>query len=178
MFEALGNLGDFVGGVGVVVTLLYLATQIRQNTNALQAAGRQAISDGYRESNRMRLPPEIGLAWANGLSVFPNQPHAERHLFFTVATDEALFFQTAFALRESGQLEEETYAAYLAWFASVVTTPGGSVWWQTCGRPIFTPRMVSAVDERVAAGNLHDIRMIPGVRPDEPPEAVAGPGGP
>ena len=32
MLEALGNLGDFVGGVAVIVTLLYLASQIRQNT--------------------------------------------------------------------------------------------------------------------------------------------------
>jgi len=29
MIEALGNIGDFVGGIGVVVTLLYLAVQIR-----------------------------------------------------------------------------------------------------------------------------------------------------
>ncbi len=30
--EALGNVGDFLGGLGVVVTLAYLAIQIRQNT--------------------------------------------------------------------------------------------------------------------------------------------------
>jgi hypothetical protein len=30
--ESLGNIGDFVGGLGVVLTLAYLAVQIRQNT--------------------------------------------------------------------------------------------------------------------------------------------------
>ena len=30
--EALGNAGDFIGGLGVIVTLLYLAIQIRHNT--------------------------------------------------------------------------------------------------------------------------------------------------
>ena len=29
MIETLGNIGDFVGGIGVVVTLFYLAFQIR-----------------------------------------------------------------------------------------------------------------------------------------------------
>ncbi|MEP1472162.1 MAG: hypothetical protein ABJK25_14410 [Halieaceae bacterium] len=35
--EDLGNIGDFLGGVGVVATLLYLAFQIRQNTRQLKA---------------------------------------------------------------------------------------------------------------------------------------------
>jgi hypothetical protein len=49
LLDALGNIGDFVGGIGVVVTLIYLAVQIRQNnrqlemnTTATQAAAYQA----------------------------------------------------------------------------------------------------------------------------------------
>ncbi len=34
--EDLGNIGDFVGGVGVILTLLYLAVQIRQNTRTVE----------------------------------------------------------------------------------------------------------------------------------------------
>jgi len=33
----LGALGEFVGSIGVIVTLIYLATQIRQNTTAVRA---------------------------------------------------------------------------------------------------------------------------------------------
>jgi hypothetical protein len=35
--EVLGNIGDFLGGIGVVVTLVYLAAQIRQNTAQLRS---------------------------------------------------------------------------------------------------------------------------------------------
>jgi hypothetical protein len=35
ILEALGNIGDFIGGIGVVVTLLYLVMQIRQNTRQI-----------------------------------------------------------------------------------------------------------------------------------------------
>ena len=38
MVEDLGNVGDFIGGIGVVVTLAYLALQIRQNNRSLKAA--------------------------------------------------------------------------------------------------------------------------------------------
>lgn len=35
--EDLGNLGDLLGGIGVVATWLYLVLQIRQNTKQLRA---------------------------------------------------------------------------------------------------------------------------------------------
>ena len=37
-WEAIGALGNVVGGVGVIVTLVYLALQIRQNTKALKVS--------------------------------------------------------------------------------------------------------------------------------------------
>jgi hypothetical protein len=37
-YDALGNIGDFIGGIGVVVTLIYLAGQIRQNTRSVQVS--------------------------------------------------------------------------------------------------------------------------------------------
>ncbi len=43
MIENLGNIGDFIGGVGVVITLIYLATQIRQNTRSLRLSSLQQI---------------------------------------------------------------------------------------------------------------------------------------
>jgi hypothetical protein len=36
--QALGNLGEFVGAVGVVVSLVYLALQLRHNTSSVRAA--------------------------------------------------------------------------------------------------------------------------------------------
>ncbi len=80
--------------------------------------------------------------------------------------DEALFFQSTFASYESGQLEEETYQGYLSWFASVVVTPGGTYWWETVARPIYTPAMVEVVDRRIAEGSLHDIRILEQYRID------------
>jgi hypothetical protein len=36
--EDLGNIGEFVAAVGVIASLIYLAVQIRQNTDSLRAA--------------------------------------------------------------------------------------------------------------------------------------------
>jgi hypothetical protein len=118
----------------------------------LKTAGRQAIAAGYRDSNRLRLDLATGLDWARGVASFPDLPFEDRNLFGTVMNDEALFFQGAFAIYESGQLEESTYAAYLDWFSSIVATPGARAWWDTVGRLVFVPEMVAAVDLRLSVG--------------------------
>jgi hypothetical protein len=164
VLEILGNLGDFVGGIAVVATLVYLSVQVRQNTVAIEASSRQQIVSGYRDANRLWLHPGAARAYSEGLRRFPDMEFEQINLFNTLFSDQALFFQGAFALHETGQLEEETYRAYLDWFASNVATPGGSAWWEQIGRPIFMARMVNAVDARLAGGSLHDLLATPSFR--------------
>lgn len=153
-----------MGGLAVIVTLFYLATQLRQNTQALRTAARQEIVAGYRDANRLMLTPGVAQAYLIGLWRFPAMDFDERHLFSTVFNDQALFFQGVFALHETGQLEDETYHAYLRWFAAQVATPGGRAWWDGTARRIYTARMVSAVDARVAEGHLPDLLEMEGFR--------------
>ena len=44
----LGALGEFVGAIAVVVTLAYLAIQIRQNTHAMEEGKRLALAQTYQ----------------------------------------------------------------------------------------------------------------------------------
>lgn len=43
--QLLGNYGEFVGAIAIVITLVYLAVQVRQNTRMMRASIRQARSD-------------------------------------------------------------------------------------------------------------------------------------
>ena len=47
-----GLFGDFLGGIGVIVTLVYLAAQIRQNTIATKADSYQAVVASASEWSR------------------------------------------------------------------------------------------------------------------------------
>jgi hypothetical protein len=44
----LGALGEFIGAIAVVVTLAYLAIQIRQNTHAMDESKRLALAQTYQ----------------------------------------------------------------------------------------------------------------------------------
>jgi hypothetical protein len=46
--QDLGAIGELVGALGVVVTLIYLAKQIRQNTHAMDEARKLALAQTYQ----------------------------------------------------------------------------------------------------------------------------------
>jgi len=158
MYETLGNLGDFIGGIGVVATLAYLAVQVRQNTSALRTASRQAIVAGMRDHVRLALAPGAE-AYPQAMLDFPDvSPEAWRH-FTTRINDLLLFFQGAHALYEAGTLENETYEAYLDFVAASMITPGAARYWQQI-RDIYTDRMVTVLEARIKQGGLRDLTGI------------------
>ena len=88
MLEALGNIGDFVGGIGVVATLVYLVIQIRQNTHQLEHNSELVQASAELESARLAAEwhrtvaesPELVRLWgehmANGASALTNEERA------------------------------------------------------------------------------------------------------
>ena len=49
-WEALGAIGEIVGAVAVVLTLGYLAVQIRQNTRSVRASTHHSVGRSAREA--------------------------------------------------------------------------------------------------------------------------------
>jgi hypothetical protein len=165
-FEAMGNLGDFVGGVAVIITLLYLALQIRRNTASVRAASRQDVEESFRQWNRQIYETD-GLAeiTQSGILQYPDMPQPDRMKYAAYLADHGLHFQGAFALYESGALEEETYNAYLDFFAAQLITPGGKAFW-TEFRSVFPARMSRAVDARIEAGGVPAVLELPSYQQD------------
>ncbi len=67
IFE-LGALGEFVGSIAVVVTLVYLTLQMRRNMFTTQAASHHAITDSINQVNlAVAESPELARIWTVGL---------------------------------------------------------------------------------------------------------------
>jgi hypothetical protein len=164
--EAMGNFGDFVGGIAVIVTLLYLASQIRQNTNSVRAASRQDVVKSFREWNRYLFEID-GLAEITlvGALRYPDLAQPDRVKYACYLADHCLHFQSAFALYESGALEEETYQAYLDFFVGQLVTPGGAAYWSEY-RSFFPKRMSRAVDARIEGGEISNFLELPSYQLD------------
>ena len=159
-WEIITATSEIIGAIGINATLVYLSIQIRENTKASQAASRLVITQDCRKIVNHQLDINNATAYRNGLWDYPNMPYEENILFSTLLTDDALFFQGVLAQFDSGQLENETYDAYLTWFACIASTPGGAAWWEDTGKLVFLPHMVAIVEQRFAKGGLYDIRQL------------------
>ena len=58
---ALSELGEFFGSIGVILTLVYLATQIRQNTTTVKAATYSETTDGWTQYMQAQSVEDIQL---------------------------------------------------------------------------------------------------------------------
>ncbi len=107
----LGAVGEFIGGVAVVVTLIYLAMQIRQNTSVNASLIRQNF---YDATQRMMLHAVestefmelFNRAWSTNDSLTPaEQMQIWRHM-------QAIFmgYQGFFEQYKSGALPEKDWA--------------------------------------------------------------------
>ena len=157
-WDALGAIGEIIGAIGVIATLIYLSIQVRSSNTASETSSRQVVTRDYRQILQIHLDTEHARVFREGLWDYPNMEYDRRVKFATLIANEALFFQGVFAQYEAGHLEQETYVGYLTWFACQVSTPGGTAWWDEIARALFLPRMISEIDQRIAEGNLPDIR--------------------
>jgi hypothetical protein len=115
MLDELGNLGDFVGGLAVVVTLIYLALQIRQNTatTRVQTVQHLLTSDTASADSMIAGPlPDILVKLDAGERLTPGEASAYT-LYMRGRLTEAwqVFYQ-----RQNRMIEKEVAAALLGRF--------------------------------------------------------------
>ena len=68
MLEALGDLGDFLGGIGVMITVIYLALQIRHNTRGMDQNNDLMQLSFENEMRHEMMQFRLGIATDEGLT--------------------------------------------------------------------------------------------------------------
>ena len=148
-WEVMGVVAEVVGAAAVIITLVYLATQIRQNTNQLKGEAVIAINNAEFELDKeLRGDRELLSSLLRGLaswdSLNPNE-QARTHLFFHSHTR---WCETCWTLWTRGALEEETYDSRERFIVSLLGSPeGGQIWWNHW-KTIFDPRFVERLDRK------------------------------
>jgi hypothetical protein len=149
----LGNIGEFVGAIGVVVSLAYLALQIRQNTRQLQhstdSARLAAVEVTNREFNAVRDPvvrdPEVADLYLRGLRDFESLEARDRLRFGLLLQNFFFTFSATFQRYEvhgSGGFRAPT-------LDPILKHPGAREWWKQA-QSGFSPAFVLFIEERIA----------------------------
>ncbi len=155
----LGSIGEFVSGVAVVVSLLYLSVQIRQNTKTVRASTFADTTNGWQDYLLAQSVEDLDLLVK--LSSRPDElTHSEflrayylaRVLFRRVEND---YFQV-----RVGGFDEATLDAYMASFRDdMLSVPGMRAMWEI-QRNYFAADYVSFLTKHAerAIGDEHHRR--------------------
>ena len=132
MLDALGNIGDFVGGFAVIITLIYLAVQIRDNTRSTRLA---AMQTAMMASQNVALLPSQNSELARVIRLGFNTPtelNADEltqfryYMFAVFRVNEDMFVQHA-----AGVIDSETFEARTMSLLAMLSTPGGRTVWDS-----------------------------------------------
>lgn len=126
-WEAIGAVGELVGAAGVIITLLYVGLQVRQNTSAVKAAAIQDISSSTTAylnawSTDDRLPGLLARVAAGELpDAFTTEETTRLVIAYTsmLRVFEARYLQIRLGVLDEDILESMAGAASLfrtAWF--------------------------------------------------------------
>ncbi len=146
MLEALGNIGDFLGGLAVIVTLLYLATQVRQNTKLLRAQAMSVSAQvGVGFNNLLGTDPAAARVFQLGLESFTDLSEAEQRQFINLLRAQFTGYQHSYQQFEDGLIDQGAWDQHRQSALRALSLPHIAEWWAN-RKHVFAPTFVSTLD--------------------------------
>ena len=129
--QLLGNYGEFVGAIAVVITLAYLAVQIRQNTGVTRAASHHAIVEALNRGNLAQAEDaELAQIWVSGSENRGGLSEAERQRFDMLLLSYFHVFDSLWYSAKIGTAERDLLLSEEKGFVHLMNSAGVYEWWQ------------------------------------------------
>ena len=146
-WDAIGAIGELIAATAVVVTLLYLVKQIKQNTESTEAVGLQTWqSNSTAHWLALAENPELGRTVAT--CVYDSRNLSDDNWIQVGAFFLNNFrqFQTTFVMHEKDVVDDELFAVEMRIAARNLQIPGMRQWWDAGGRNQMIPRFANYLE--------------------------------
>lgn len=136
--EDLGNVGDFIGGLAVIATLLYLAVQIRQNTRILRTSAEQT-ADPIAAIANIAQSPQNAAVYHRGIADPGDLSEEERTHFYLLMASNFYVLHQGYRAYQLGTQTRDTWQWQSRALKFYATQPGVRQWWRKQGHALFAP---------------------------------------
>jgi hypothetical protein len=148
-WDAIGAISETVGAIAVVVSLVYLAVQIKKNTNLAKSEYHTtSVAGAARFYHWKSANLENAKIFTIGMKDFRALSIQERVILDGVLMDLVLMFRDMQEAHERGLMELDTYNAWVSFLGTTLGMPGGKMWWEQA-RAHFLKRVQAAVDSGI-----------------------------
>ena len=127
--ENINYVAQTVGVAAILVSMIFVSVQIRQNTRALKATSHHAITDSFNALNALIISDQnVARLWRLGMAGSTLDEDERTSVnFMTIAYMR--IFETLYYQFGTGALEPKLFEAELNTLKWTVTNPGFMAWW-------------------------------------------------
>jgi hypothetical protein len=127
----LANIGQIVGAIGVIVSLVYVGYQIRQNTSVVRSSAAQTVHEHFAKWYQMvAADAELSRITATGLRDYSSLNEEERVRFISAFMSFLSYSQNAFLKLQEGSLEPHLWLGWEQVMMNLFGAPGGKSFWK------------------------------------------------
>lgn len=158
--DQLVAISQAVAAVGVILSLVFLAIQLRQNTRAVRSSSIQSLVQSLSDTAQVIVDNEYLVPIMLKARIQPEdlteEERARLHFWFVMAFRrfEGVYFQRALGLVDSAIID-----GFERSHVSILTGKSGQAWWAD-GKAIFNSGFVSYVDKRLSEGDHADLHPV------------------
>jgi hypothetical protein len=122
--------GEFIGGIAVVVSLVYLAGQIRQNSRLLRASGGTAAAQSIQGfSTTVAQDEDVARLYWDGLRDRATLSESDRRRFDMLLAIFASSIQQQLSLARDGLMDTDIWDSQVRSYRWVLGHSGALQWW-------------------------------------------------
>ena len=141
----LASLGSFVSGFAVLISLIYLALQVRQTERNQQISIRHSRASRIVELHLALAESGVSGAWLHGSASPDELTQVELSQFINLCRALFFHFEDSFYQREEGLLNDAAFETVVAGVRFSARSPGWRAAWKMA-RPNFGGRFLSFMD--------------------------------
>ena len=130
--EQLGNIGEFLGSIGVIISLIYLGVQIRNQNVESRLAVITVLTQQWTElMTTVAENGDFADLWLRGLENYETLSSTEKVRMGSLLGQLTNVTQGLLHQYQIGRLDQETWEAFERRVNDVIGSPGGRAWWTT-----------------------------------------------
>lgn len=154
----LGNIGEFVGAIAVVVSMVYLAVQVRRNTQSLDASIDHTYVDLYLGWVGSFSSEKSSKLLVAGFDEPANLTDAEAARFGSYMVRLIVLIEVVYSMYSRGTLSKERWEVAKTDILTFLGTRGGRLWWKG-NKSGFPLSIVQVIDEVLKNPNAVSVEL-------------------
>jgi predicted histidine transporter YuiF (NhaC family) len=166
-WDAINAIAEVLGVLAVIVSLAYVATQVRQgNQMALAESERELLENWASAISQISANDRITEIFCQGLNDFNSMTNLEKTRFSVVMARLINTYISAIRMDEKSLVSSQEVNIFGDICFAMIIAPGGRQWWELTGRYFTVHDRIDERIEREGDSFPSWIDMLPYFKPD------------